>query len=64
MLFGIKKEHFKNFDQLFRKALVENLKADGVPDSLINDYISKVDGIRFTKTYDRSVIGTMVDMVK
>lgn len=64
ILFGIKKEHFKDFKQLFIKYLAENLAFEGIPNSKIKEYIENVDSIKFTKTYDRSVIGSMVDMVK
>jgi hypothetical protein len=64
ILFGIKKEHYKDFKELFINSLVENLRAEGIQESLINKYISKVDNIKFTKTYDRSVLGSMTDMVK
>lgn len=65
ILFGVKKEHFKkNFNQLFINSLVENLRAEGISESLIDKYISKADKINFTKTYDRSVLGSMNDMVK
>jgi hypothetical protein len=64
ILFGIKKEHFKNFDQLFIKSLIENLKAEGISEVAINEYVSKADKLKFTKTYDRSVLGSMVDIVK
>jgi hypothetical protein len=64
ILFGIKKEHYKNFNELFVKSLVENLRAEGILDSVINKYVSKVDSVKFTKTYDRSVLGSMTDMVR
>jgi hypothetical protein len=64
VLFGIKKEHFKNFDQLFNKSLRENLKAEGISEVAINQYVSKADKLKYTKTYNRSVLGSMVDMVK
>jgi hypothetical protein len=64
ILFGIKKEHFKTFDQLFIKSLRENLKAEGISEVAINEYVRKADKLKFTKTYDRSVLGSMVDMVK
>ncbi|MFC5528719.1 DUF6933 domain-containing protein [Cohnella yongneupensis] len=64
ILFGIKKEHFKNFNQLFVKYLKENLQAEGIPESKINEYIEQANSIKFVKTYDRSVLGSMTDMVK
>ncbi|MCD9025478.1 DUF6933 domain-containing protein [Cohnella silvisoli] len=64
ILFGIKKEHYKNFQEIFINSLIENLKAEGISDTLINKYISNVNDIKFIKTYDRSVLGSMTDMVK
>ncbi|MGG4346484.1 DUF6933 domain-containing protein [Paenibacillus lautus] len=64
ILFGIKKEHYKNFKEIFISALIENLKAEGISENLINNYISNAKSINFIKTYDRSVLGSMVDMVK
>jgi hypothetical protein len=64
ILFGMRKEHYRNFKQLFIHSLIDNLKAEAIPDSSINKYIGHVDHIKFTKTYDRSVMGSMIDMVK
>lgn len=64
ILFGMKKEHYKNINQLFVQSLIENLRADEVPDSKITEYVSNADAIKFTKTYSRSVLGSMTDMVK
>jgi hypothetical protein len=64
ILFGIRKEHYRNFKEIFLNALIENLKADGISEPLINNYISNANSIKFIKTYDRSVLGSMTDMVK
>jgi hypothetical protein len=64
ILFGIKKEHFKNFNQIFVKALTDNLRAEGISDSKITEYVNNASQIKFAKTYDRSVLGSMTDMVK
>lgn len=64
ILFGIRKENYKNFKEIFINALIENLKADGISEPLINNYISYASSIKFIKTYDRSVLGSMTDMVK
>lgn len=63
ILFAMKKEHFKNNNQLFVQSLIENLRADKIRDSKITEYVSKADAIKFTKTYSRSVLGSMTDMV-
>ncbi|WP_239289406.1 hypothetical protein [Paenibacillus sp. ACRSA] len=64
ILFGIRKEHYKNFKDIFLNALIENLKAEGISEPLINNYISNANSIKFIKTNDRSVLGSMTDMVK
>ncbi|WP_339302914.1 hypothetical protein [Paenibacillus sp. FSL R5-0519] len=64
ILFGIRKEHYKNFKEIFLNALIENLRAEGIAEPLINNYISKANSMKFIKTYDRSVVGSMIDMVK
>ncbi|PWV94461.1 hypothetical protein DFQ01_13026 [Paenibacillus cellulosilyticus] len=64
ILFGIKKEHFRDFNELFVSSLIDNLAYEGIPDSNIKNYIENASSIRFTKTYDRSVLGSMTDMVK
>jgi hypothetical protein len=64
ILFGVKKEHFKKIKEIFIHALIENLRAEEISEAEINEYIKKIDEIRFIKTHDRSVIGSMVDMVK
>ncbi|MEY8744367.1 hypothetical protein AB9M62_34145 [Bacillales bacterium AN1005] len=64
ILFGIKKEHYKNFKEIFLNSLIENLKAEGISENLINNYISNANSMKFIKTYDRSVLGSMTDMVK
>ncbi|PYE50045.1 hypothetical protein HUB98_28670 [Paenibacillus barcinonensis] len=64
ILFGIRKEHYKNFKEIFLNALIENLKADGISEPLINNYTSNANSMKFIKTYDRSVLGSMTDMVK
>lgn len=64
ILFGVKKVHFKDFNQLFVNSLIENLQADKIPDSKITEYVSKANKIKFTKTSNRSVLGSMTDMVK
>ncbi|OKP71514.1 hypothetical protein A3842_23850 [Paenibacillus sp. P3E] len=53
-----------NINQLFVQSLIENLRADEFSDSKITEYVSKADAIKFTKTYSRSVLGSMTDMVK
>lgn len=64
ILFGIKKEHYKKFNEIFIDTLRENLKAEGISETLINNYLSHAESIKFIKTYDRSVLGSMVDIVR
>ncbi|WP_422751429.1 DUF6933 domain-containing protein [Paenibacillus graminis] len=48
----------------FVNSLIENLQADNIPDSKITEYVSQSNEIKFTKTSNRSVLGSMTDMVK
>jgi hypothetical protein len=64
ILFGVKKEHFKNFKEIFIQAFTENLRSEQISESKIKKYVSEIDRIKFAKTYDRSVLGSMTDMVK
>lgn len=63
ILFGVKKIHFQNIDEVFTQALIESLRFEKLEEELINKYVAHIDQITFTKTYNRSVLGSMTDMV-
>lgn len=63
-LFGLKKEHYKNFYGIFIDAISNNFKAEGVPEPTINNYLMRMNDLKFTKTYNRSVLGSITDMIK
>ncbi|WLD93314.1 hypothetical protein [Alkalihalobacillus sp. AL-G] len=60
----VRKEHFKNIEQVFLQKLHENLISDRFSEDHINQIISMGDEIVFTKTRSRSVIGCIVDQMK
>ncbi|TLS48220.1 hypothetical protein FE782_31905 [Paenibacillus antri] len=64
ILFGVKKDHFHKVKDIFISSLVENLQFEKIKQEQINKYVANIDQIRFTKTYDRSVLGSMIDMVR
>ena len=41
----------------------ENLKADGITPSFIEQYIQQLDGIEYMKTSERPIIGQMNDSI-
>jgi hypothetical protein len=63
ILYGLKKEHFKDFGKVVLDAMVENCTAEGFEKDIIEKYIHNSGTILYTKTSDRSTLGQMNDMV-
>lgn len=62
MFYGVKKEHYRNFNGLFLHYLAENLRADQFPESAISTFLSNSGGATiFTKTHNRSILGSIND---
>ncbi|MDQ0195256.1 DUF6933 domain-containing protein [Paenibacillus wynnii] len=61
LLYGVKKEHFRNFEDVFLSNLEMNLKADHFSREIITDYISKLGNLIYTKTHNRSILGSIND---
>lgn len=59
VLYGLKVEHFKNFDQIFLKSIRETFIAEGFNEAKVDKYIKSCVGIVCTKTYNRSIIGSL-----
>lgn len=64
VLFGMKKEHFQKFDHIFKETLQDNFRAEEIPESIINEYFNRMNDTKFTKTFDRSIIGSMTEMIR
>lgn len=63
ILYGLKKEHFKDFGRIVKEAVTENFSAEGFEQDVIDKYIQVGGEILYTKTSDRSTLGQMNDMV-
>ncbi|MCK8826565.1 plasmid pRiA4b ORF-3 family protein [Natroniella acetigena] len=61
-LYGLKKKDFENFTALCRAAIKKNFKADRINKEYITEYFAKAGEVKYTKTYNRSVISTLNNM--
>ncbi|MCK8817619.1 plasmid pRiA4b ORF-3 family protein [Natroniella sulfidigena] len=61
-LYGLKKKDFENFNALCIAAIKKNFKADRIDKEHITEYFAKTGEIKYTKTYNRSVISTLNNM--
>jgi hypothetical protein len=59
---GLKKPHFQNFDEVFRQNLFKSLRAENLPQKHIEIFLDDIREIEFTKTSNRSVLGSMNDL--
>jgi len=59
---GLKKPDFKNLEEIFRQKLFRSLRLDGFGQKEIERALEEVQEVVFTRTSDRSVLGTMNDM--
>ena len=57
------KKDVKHLDELIIEGIKDNMKADGIEQSLIDEYLKQFDGIRYTKTSERSIIGQINDCI-
>ena len=61
---GLKKPHFKMLDEIFRQNLFKCLLRDGFRQEAIEKVLDEIREVVFTRTSDRSVLGTMNDMAQ
>ena len=47
----------KNLDEMIYAGIQENLEADGINSSFIEQYMQHLDGIEYMKTSERPIIG-------
>ncbi|MCK8825659.1 plasmid pRiA4b ORF-3 family protein [Fuchsiella alkaliacetigena] len=59
VLYGLKKNNFKDFSNLCRQAIRKNFKADKIDERYIEKYMDEIEVVKYTKTYDRSILGSM-----
>lgn len=63
ILYGLKKEHFLDFGRVIITAIEKNFLAEGTDPKIVNQYVESIDKVIYSKTYDRSILGQMNDMV-
>ncbi len=56
VLYGLKAEHFKNFDSIFLSSIQETLLAEGLDRDKVNKYMENCGNVNYTKTHDRSIL--------
>jgi len=60
---GLTKPDFQNFEEIFRQRLFKSLLAEGLPQRHIETFLEDNRNIEFTKTNNRSVLGSMNELV-
>lgn len=61
--YGVTKTTIKNFGKTFRDALYQNWRFEGIADERIDEYITNGGEIKFAPTYNRSILGSINDMI-
>lgn len=59
VLYGLKAEHFKKFDEVVLAAIKETFLSEGFGSTLVDKYISNCGVVSYTKTHDRSILGQL-----
>ena len=62
VLYGLKAEHFKKFDELVLSAIEQTLRAEGFSDEVIFNYMRTSSQVVYAKSSDRSILGQLVDV--
>lgn len=63
VLYGLRKEHFKNFGVIFREAVFKNFMVEEIDGPIIEKYLNNCDDIIYCKTYDRSILSQINDIL-
>lgn len=64
VLYGVKKTTVGNFGETFQDALHRNWRFEGITKERIDKYITDGGKLIFAPTYNRSVLGSINDMIK
>ena len=57
------KKDVKHLDELIIDGIRENLKADEIPQTFIDEYMKQMNAFSYTKTSERSIIGQINDCI-
>ncbi|WP_231956085.1 DUF6933 domain-containing protein [Aneurinibacillus soli] len=63
VLFGLRKDDFKQFDDIVVHAIAENLLGDGADKAIIDKYVQNCTSVSYTVTSDRSIISQINEMI-
>lgn len=63
VFYGMKKEHYNNFEQIFFENLELVMKADNFTESEINKFLGDSGKVIYTKTHSRSLLGSLKDQI-
>ena len=62
VLYGLKAEHFKKFNELVLSAIEQAFQAEGFSDEVISNYMRTSSQVVYAKSSDRSILGQLVDV--
>jgi hypothetical protein len=62
-MFGARKEHVKNFPELFLRGVDQLLSIEGIDDAAINRVLSDYETLEYTVTSSKKVLGNMNDLM-
>ena len=62
VLYGLKAEHFKKFNELVLSAIEQTFRAEGFSDEVISNYVRTGSQVIYAKSNDRSILGQLVDV--
>ena len=59
VLYGLKAEHFKKFNELVLSAIEQTLRAEGFSDEVISNFVRTSARVIYAKSSDRSILAQM-----
>ena len=63
VMYGLKAEHFKKFDELVLSAIEQTFRAEGFSDEVISNYVRTCSRVIYAKSSDRSILGQINDVL-
>ena len=63
VLYGLKAEHFKKFNELVLSAIEQTFRAEGFSDEVISNYMRTSSHMIYAKSSDRSILGQINDVL-
>lgn len=64
IMMGLRKENFKEYDQMVIAAIKENLLDEGASKEQVDKYVENYDSAVYLPTSDRSIISQMNEMIR